>query len=65
MLKPNKYIKAKVPTIDKGRAIVGIITDRKLCRKRNIAITTSIKASNIVKLASFTDSLIEKLTYQT
>ena len=46
MLNPAKYMKAKVPTNDKGTATLGISVAGILRKNRNITITTSTMANN-------------------
>ena len=53
--KPKKYISTKVPMIDSGTAILGIMVADKFLRKRKVTITTKQTA----KTNSFCTSWIE------
>ena len=46
--KPNRYITAKVPTIETGTATSGMIEARQVCRKTMTTSTTSAIASSSV-----------------
>jgi hypothetical protein len=54
-LKPSRYITAKVPTSDIGRARLGIAVAVRLRRNRKITITTSEMVSSSVNFTSVTD----------
>ena len=57
MEKPNPSRTAKVPTIDTGTAISGMIEARQVCRNSTTTTTTSSTASNRVLTTSTIDSL--------
>ena len=50
--KPSRYMPAKVPMIDTGTAMTGMIIARTLCRNRNTTSTTSTIASTKVMATS-------------
>ena len=52
MEKPSTYMPAKVPMIDTGMAMTGMIIARTLCRNRNTTSTTSAIASAKVMATS-------------
>ena len=52
-------ITANVPTIEKGRARLGIAVARRFRRKMKITITTSARLNNIVNRTSLNESLID------
>ena len=52
MEKPSTYMPAKVPMIDTGMAMIGMIIARTLCRKRKTTSTTSAIASAKVMATS-------------
>ena len=58
-LKCNRYITANVPTIEVGKASVGIIVARIFLRNRKITMTTSAIASNRENCTSSTELRIE------
>src|ERR1700730_4866280 len=53
--KPHKYITAKVPTIENGRAKLGMAVAGILRRKRKITMTTRMSANYRVNFTSCTD----------
>jgi len=59
MLKPRGYMSANVPTIDSGKARLGMIVARTLRRKRKITRTTNPSASSMVNLTSLTEARID------
>ena len=48
MLKPSRYITEKVPTIENGSAIAGIMVAEKLRRNRKITRITSARVAAMV-----------------
>ena len=56
---PNRYMAAKVPTIDMGRARLGMIVAETFRRKRKITRMTSMTARSSVNSTSRTDSRME------
>src|SRR5216684_1807569 len=57
-LYPSRYITPKVPTSDKGTAILGIKVADRLRRKRKITITTSATVSISANCTSLTEARI-------
>src|SRR5216684_1098940 len=57
-LYPSKYITPKVPTSDKGTAMLGIIVADKVRRKRKMTITTSATVSISSNCTSRTEARI-------
>jgi hypothetical protein len=58
-LNPNRYMATKVPTIDRGRARLGMTVADTFRRKRKMTMTTSPRVSPMVKFTSAIDSLID------
>src|SRR5437899_1436049 len=56
---PSRYITANVPTIDIGRAMLGMAVADKLRRKRKMTRMTSTSARNSVNFTSSTEDRIE------
>ena len=59
MLKPKKYITAKVPMMAMGIAMLGMIVAESARRKRKITSTTKMIARTKVNFTSWTESRIE------
>ena len=58
-LNPIRYIAAKVPTMEKGSARLGIMVADRLRRKRKMTSTTRHSARKRVNLTSLTDSRMD------
>ena len=61
MEKPSRYMPAKVPMIETGMAITGMIIARTLCRKRKTTSTTSTIASMKVMTTSSIDTSTKRV----
>ena len=59
--KPSTYMPAKVPMIDTGMAITGMIIARTLCRNRKTTSTTSAIASTKVMATSSIDTSTKRV----
>src|SRR5712691_2192933 len=57
-LYPSRYITPKVPTSDKGTAMLGIMVADRVRRKRKITITTSATVSISANWTSLTEARI-------